>query len=97
MVPVSVSWSTVTGLPVAFARADADSVALNRRAAECGFRSWWDAACGDPVGAAWAGTVADREAAARAATTPAATGLAAGRLDMDMRVRKADMQSGILR
>ncbi|MGW0970534.1 hypothetical protein [Streptomyces sp. NPDC002516] len=37
MVPVPVSWSTVTGSPVAFARADADSVALNRLTEGCGW------------------------------------------------------------
>ncbi|GAA2518610.1 hypothetical protein GCM10010276_80600 [Streptomyces longisporus] len=56
----------------------------------------WDGRVG-AVGAAWAGTVALSDPAARAATTATATGLDLWRRDMRMRMRKAGMEVGILR
>lgn len=86
----------VTGLPVAFARADADSVAL---------RLWWDpgvaeSVCGDRVGAAgaaWATTAEVSDPAARAAATATATGLDLRRLDARRAGRKADIEVEVLR
>ncbi|MCQ9132212.1 MULTISPECIES: hypothetical protein [Streptomyces] len=74
----------VTGVPVAFARAEADSVGLRRLTAADWARSLGEVAWCDGIGApdaAYAGAVAASDPAAKAATTAAATGLEPGRLD----------------
>lgn len=88
----------VTGLPVAFARAEADSVALRLRWAPGVLPD--ESACGDrvgPAGAAWATTAEVSDPAARAATTVTATGLDVERLNAHMAGRKADIEVGVLR
>jgi hypothetical protein len=89
----------VTGWPVAFACADADSVGLRRLAADWA-RSLGDVAWCEGVGAldaAWAGAVAASDPAARVATTAAAIGLDVGRLEARTVLREADIEVGVLR